>query len=489
MKRILCLMLTAVLSLGGLAFGQEADQAAEQDSESTSTNSEAAPSKPFELKLSGDHQFSYRMPAYGDAYDYDGEMKMPMFRSELGLAVTEGQISLVSRWQLDNSPNLGQDSTDQWSNSTRVRNLENYIAWNPEKFRLGFGYQIYAWGVADGRNPTDNLNPRDYTTLEGTKPHKIPILSASANWYPTEEISLETVFEPSATSSVSPIDYQEELNSYGFSKVSYDKPDNKPSDFIAGGKLNYRSQAVDLSVSYLYDFDALYTPVISNASLLPSATDISLERKRIHRLGADAKTTIGKYGVWAETCYSLTGNSDTSDYSERLSRLDYTLGFDFSYGPQDDYYANFQYTGTVIPGFDSSANTDTSDMRTYYQRMLVGFLGSEREKYLQGLTWNTHWNLAEGNIVPTFTGAYCLPIDYDDSVGTRYGNLLLEPDIDIMPIDSFHIKVGAILSYAWVKKGGKVSLDTTTDSLGIYTPANNVFISVSYKWNYETTRK
>jgi len=488
MKRTLCIAMMAALSLGGLAFGQEAAEAADQDSESTpSQAAESASGKSFELKLNGDHQFIYRAPVYGDDNYYDSEMKIPRFRNELSLDVKDGQISLVSHWQIDSSPAFSQDRSDQWSDSTRVRNLENYIAWNPEKFRLGFGYQIYAWGVADGRNPTDNLNPRDYTTMEGTKPHKIPVLSASLNWYPTEEISLETVFEPSAANSIFPIDYQEELGSFGFTNVVYDDLDNKPSNFIAGGKLNYRSQAVDLSISYLYDFDAMYTPVIGNAGS-PAATDISLERKRIHRLGADAKTTVGKFGLWAEACYSLTGNTDASDYSERLSRLDYTLGFDFNYGPQDDYYVNFQYTGTVIPGFDSSANTDISDMQSYYQRMLVGFMGSEREKYLQGVTWNAHWNLANGNIVPTFTGAYSLPFDYDDSAGTRYGNLLLRPEIDIMPVDSFHITVGAILSYAWIKKDGDVSLDTTQDSLGIYTPSNHVFVSVSYKWNYETTK-
>lgn len=386
---------------------------------------------PFDLTLGGLHQFDYRFPLYGDSFDYVGEEKTPRFRNELSLKVTEGDIKVVSRWQLDTTVDPDLFGQDQWNGSTRARNLESYIAWNPEQFKVGLGYQIYAWGVADGRNPTDNLNPRDYTTLEGEKPLKIPVLSASLNWYPSETISLEAVFVPQPQSSIFPLDYQAMLASYGFSNVSYGSISDAPSNCIVGGKLNYRSSVADLSVSYLYDYDALYTPDISLDSS-NNVTGIDLVRKRIHRFGADAKTTIDRFGIWAEGCYSMTGNNDTSDYSERLSRIDYTIGFDFSYGPQDDYYLNLQYTGTVIPGFNYSPNTDLSDMQVYYERMLVGLCGSETELMTQGITWNAHWNLASGAVVPKFTGAYSFPVFYDNSSETRYGNLLLRPE------DRFH---------------------------------------------------
>ena len=92
-------------------------------------------------------------------------------------------------------------------------------------------------------------------------------------------------------------------------------------------------------------------------------------------------------------------------------------------------------------------------------------------------------------MVPKFTGAYSLPLYYDNSSETRYGNLLLIPEIDFMPVDSFHIQTGVILAYAWVKKaGGDVTLETLVDPVGVYTPFNNFFVSVSYTWNYEITK-
>ena len=163
-------------------------------------------------------------------------------------------------------------------------------------------------------------------------------------------------------------------------------------------------------------------------------------------------STVSVSGL--EGCYTLTGNSNTADYSERLSRFDYTIGGDFSYGPQDNYYLNVQYTGTIIPGFDSSKNTE-SVAQAYYEKMLVAFMAGEREAILQGITWNAHWNLMDSRLVLTFTGAVSMPFSYDDSSGTRYGNLLLKPEIDFMPVDSFHITAGAILCYAWVRTGGR----------------------------------
>jgi hypothetical protein len=478
MKRHLYAAMIAAFALGVGAFvgAQEAE-------------SGTASAKTFSLKLGGDHEFLYAIPVGDPSWGtgYDGEMKTPRFRNEVGIEVKEGELALVSHWQLDSFLKLGGSPTDQWSDSTRARNLENYIAWNPEAFRLAFGYQVFTWGVADGRNPTDNINPRDYSTMEGNKGHKIPVLSAGVNWYPAEEISVEAVFVPQAVNSITPIDYLSSLNATGFN-ATYASVDNKPGDFIGGGKLNYRSTAVDLSLSYLYDLDQQYTPVIGNASFTPGLTDVSLERKRVQRIGADAKTTLDRFGIWAEACYTLTGNSDGSDYSTRLSRLDYTLGFDFSYGPGDNCYLNLQYTGTVIPGFDSSKNTESTP-KAYYEKMLVASMGGEREGITQGVTWNAHWNLLDSKLVPTFTGAYSMPFNYDDSSATRYGNLLLKPEIDIMPVDSFHITAGAILSYAWIKESGKsVALDTTQDSLGIYSPYNHLFLSVSYKWNYELSK-
>lgn len=434
-------------------------------------DSEAKPD-PFTLKLSGEHTFLYGVPVGKESWDtgYQGEMKLPKFKNELGLEASQGQLDLNTKWELT--------STAQ---ENRVRNLESAVVWNPEGFRLGFGWQIFSWGTADGVNPTDNLNPRDYTTIEGNKPHKLPALAADAVWYPSEQVSLEAVFVPSAGTSIYPTDYVQALTSQGLTASAKDNS-SQLKNFVAGGKFNFRSTALDFSLSYLSDVDGFYTPSVADNFA------VTLERKRIHRIGADMKTTLDRFGLWAEACWSQTGNFSASDYTERLSRLDYTLGFDFSYGPGDDYYVNFQYTGTVIPGYDKGANTYASSDPRYLQRNLAYSLAGMNQGLLQGVTWNAHWNLAGGTVVPTFTGSYSVPFFYDDSSLTRLGSLLLRPEVDFMPVDSFHITAGSILAWAWTQKSGQTAALDTTDLSGVYTPQNKIYLNVSYKWNTPLTK-
>ncbi|MDA8426902.1 MAG: hypothetical protein M0Z80_12270 [Treponema sp.] len=525
-KRILA---GAVFCLAALAFAaaQEADSsalfdapAAPQSSQAGSAGggaaAQAAPqaASGFDLRLSGSHEFDYHLPVYADSWNYDGEMKSPAFRNEVGLTAKNGQLKLVSNWHFDLLPDVAGDQGQlgTWDTLTRLRPGENYLEWDPSAFKLAFGYQIYSWGVADKVNPMDTLNPRDYSS--GVNADKIPVLSADAVWYASDALSFEGVFIPYEQADIWPVDFAAQIAGSGLaalgassSNVAYDSLGYDPSSYVAGGKLSYRSDAVDASLSYLSDIDHFYTPdiQISNAGTgFYHLSAVSLERRRVQRFGADAKTTIGKFGIWAEGAYSLTGNSGSSDYSLRKSRLDYVAGFDLNYGPGDDYYLNVQYIGTWIPGFDSSYGADYGSLSPaqlaanlasaayateYYERSLVDGLGLENASLVQGATFDLKWTLADGAFTPQLSGVVTVPFGYDSSSITRLASLALNPELDVMPVDSFHIKLGAELAYAWYKdSNGDVNLDTTTDEIGFYTPANNIYLTILYKWNYDTAR-
>jgi hypothetical protein len=353
---------------------------------------------------------------------------------------------------------------------------------------------------------------------------KIPVLAADAVWYPTDSISVEGVFLPTAQNSIYPVDFAEMADAgaaaltakwsaalvslygglgytgYSSCATALAVPDNGPESAIAGGKLNYKSAAFDASLSYLYDRDPFYTPVVSvakNGLGLPTAVSISLERERIHRFGLDAKTTLGKFGLWAEAAYSLTRNDGSSDdYEYRRSKLDYVLGVDFNFGPNDVGYANLQYIGTWIPGYDDSFYEDLlagkiTDTAAVYQRALAESLGLDTEGLLQGATVNVKYEIADATFTPQVTAVVAVPFLYDGKNALnqdvkRYCGLALNPEIDIKPVDSFHIKLGADLAYAWTKVGsGDVKLDTTTDKIGVYTSSNTVYLKILYKWNYD----
>jgi hypothetical protein len=517
-------------------FADTTAAAATDSTKAPAAESATAPaatgSSGLKVKFSGTHEFDYPFPLYSSSYNYDGEMKSPAFKNDFGVEIQDGQIKLVAHWALDimpeNTATGGQyesyeNGTDDgygiWGNYAQLKPLENYVSWTPSAFKFAFGYQIFSWGVADKVNPTDNLNPRDFTT--GWNADKIPALAVDANYYPTDNLSLEAVFLPYKQASIYPLNFagyitSSQLTKFGVyssssgSNVDYSSLAYVPGSAVAGGKLNYHSSALDFSLSYLYDIDAYYTPEITT-TLTTSGYDISsisLDRRRIHRFGADAKTTVGKFGLWFEGCYSLTDNSGSDDYSVRKSNLAYVLGCDTNYGPNDSYYVNIQYIGTWIPGYDSSSASSytsfvyeamnnplavyaqlasQSYMEEFYERQTVNSLGLETEGLLQGITLNLKWELLDGLLTPQVTAIYTVPFLYDTTNETRYGDLGLNPEIDVKPVDSFHIKLGADLAYAWVKAAGSnsVSLDTMYDKLGIYTPFNNVYLQVIYKWNFD----
>jgi hypothetical protein len=502
-------------------------------------SADASAGSDFTLSLAGNHEFGYRLPAndasnFSYVSDNGTDMKVPYFSNEYDVTVKDKDVKFMSNWNVTLEPSLTDGGNTSWSDLVTAKPLENYVSWSPSGWKLTGGYQIFSWGVADKRNPTDNLNPRDYTV--GVNADKIPVLAADAIWYPSDAFSVEGVFLPSSQSSEYPVNFETAAVSgvaqvsssveqqalatvyaklaaqygtaYATSYVntlasSYSITSN-PTDgtlnldvknFIAGAKLNYHSAALDASVSYLYDIDPLYTPVFSvsyNAYSLPSSVTYSLERERLHRFGLDAKTTIAKFGLWTEACYTLTPNTGSDDYAYRKSDLNYVIGADVNFGPNDVGYVNLQYIGTWIPGYDDSFYKDLkagkiTDPTEAYERALVNGLGLQTEGLLQGVTTNIKYELADGAFTPQITAVYVVPFLYDDTNETRYGSLALNPEIDVKPVDSFHIILGVDLAYAWVKTAGSdsVSLDTTTDKIGVYTSSNNVYLKILYKWNYD----
>ena len=513
-KKIIAAACALVVAAFVSAEENSADLFADAASSPVETSNDDAKDS-FTLKLSGEHEAGFRVPAYADdnEWKYSGAIKAPSLSNDLGLEVRDGAIKFVSRWGFNLSPLSASANGPEsnWAEQLEVVPYENYVSWNPSRFKFSFGYQVFSWGVADRKNPTDNLNPRDYTV--GPNPDKIPVLAADLIAYPTDSVSVEGVFIPVKGDSIYPMDFADLVvgNSAGqliSSSVSYDDSMADPDRFVAGAKVNYNSPRLDLSFDYLYDIDQFYTPEIAlRSGTVPTPLgnlpaylldSVSLERKRIHRFGGDAKTTVGRFGLWLEAAYSLTENAGSEDYSARKSKFEYTLGTDANFGPNDSGYVNLQYIGAWTPDYDDGSPSVNSIIMTpfgatessaleYYQRKSVNLLGLETSGIMQGATCNVKYEFANGLVTPEITAVYMAPFTYDDSEITRLGELALNPEIDIKPVDSFHIKLGADLYYAWYKEKGSdsIKLDTSTDPIGVYTPSNNIYLKVVYKWNDE----
>jgi len=410
--------------------------------------------------------------------------------------------------------------------------------------KVGLGYQEFSWGLADKKNPTDTLNARDYRF--GADAPRLVNPAATIAVYPADWLSVEAVYEPYKEMSTFPKDFRASTqaglsaaasalngkfagavaayNAATGSSLTYSPytPSTTAEvvtrDFsnpVYGGRANFFLPGVDLSLSYLLDRDTYYTPSVTMTSVsvanavlagnpavpgtstfwVPGKIDLTL--KRIHRIGVNAKTTIDRYGLWLETAYNLTEDHGGTDDGIRNDKLSWTTGLDFNFGPSSAYYLNVQYAGEWVLGYDAATlkdykadptTTQLADQaymtkRTY--RSLTQSLGSETEELMNTLTASVKFPLEDNLVTPSLSGAVILPYNYDDTVQTRVASAFFKPEIDVMPADGVHVLFGADLAYGWVKKAGSSDIvqDTAMDKLGVYTPQNNLYIKVQYKWN------
>jgi hypothetical protein len=517
------------------------------------------------LKISGEEEAVVPIPADPVNWNYRSEARAPAFRNLLGLEYRLGDLKLVSEWHADMSGfSATSPGTDPWTALLRIRPGENYVGWSPGAFRFALGYQIFSWGSADGVNPTDTINPRDYSV--GVQSTKIPILAVAASWYPAPVFSVDAVYAPREQGDIFPVDPAEQIPDvvfYGYDlklsaaqiaelgaaimanpaqqqaivaqylaanaasikqvpvtfnrSVTENQPEDDLSAFLAGARLNFHAAAFDASVSYLYDYDPFYTPSITTAGYTVNETgmplgplgtiyrisSISLDRQRIHRLGLDLKGSAGPVGLWLESAWSQSHDWKVGSYTARSPGLASVVGCDVSWGPTNAFYSNLQAVVQWYPWFDKTFGTDYPDgvpssdrlgdpdyMTEYYYRAFTQRLGGQTEGLNVGASLALKFPFAGNVVTPTLSAAYLVPFEYDDSSVTRYGSLVLNPEVDIMPVDSWHLILGARLQYAWVKDNseGTVSLDRTTDNVGIYTPDNQVYVMARYLWNESTSK-
>lgn len=526
----------------------------------TSSSSEATD---FELSLTGDHIAEFHAPVQKDHMDMKGEIKSPKFTNDLGIMVNYKSIKLVSQWALDITMNDSGDIAKMIS-ATPLENAVYWSPWKFkfgagfQYFTWGSADKI---NPTDNINPRDyrygadseklsvlsasvNVYPTDWFSMEG-----VYVPFEQRDYFPKDSLNelmgKDTMFaRKSVSTGMSNTDLGtltaasdtgskalllinlSKLNGDYNKNVTYNWADYDYKNFVAGGKFNFFTSVLDMSFSYLYDIDSFWTPEIDlvkqdmsqllfaqsilagtpNALIFTQnnqyslVESIKLERRRVHRFGADFKKTIDRFGIWLEACYSMTDDYTNSSYKIRNDKLDWTLGTDFTFGPDGRFYTNIQYAGNWVVGFDdkfykdyedglpdATKYSDTDYMEEYYYRAITNKLGSHFAGLNQGLTVNMKFPFLNDMITPEITVGYMLPLLYDTSYETKYGAALIKPELDIMPFDSFHIIIGADLYYAWHKYNDKsyVEFDTETDRIGMFTNDNSVYIMAQYKWGFD----
>lgn len=492
------------------------------------------------ISISGEHRAIMPVPASDRYFDYNGELKMPRIENDIDLKVQHSEVTLRAGLRLKTRLVKTPTQTDRFV----VYPLENNVTLEHGPLRASLGYQYYSWGTADKLNPTDNINPRDYTT--GTDADKLSIFSASVQYYVSDRFSLQGVYVPFEEPDLFPVDVAAKLSPALFRRVRMSSlsvkqsgvlpsfetvdgtatvrisdPGYDPSSFLAGGRARFTGNTFDISLSYLYDMDPYYTPrltfmpytpvdaaTVIDAAIpaevltrLPSqfwALDsIELYRERIHRIGFDMKTTLDRFGLWAEGCYSLTTDTDNSSWKHRNHFFEWTLGLDFFWGADDQHYINIQQIGHVVVNYDQDflhdypegqpahlQLADKSAMEEYYYRLLTNRLSYTSEEVLCGAAIRSEWSLLNGDIKPAIEGVYLYPYGYDDSRGTRLGDLIGKAAFTWNPADAVAFELGAQGYYALFRPKGKNTIENIDENrIGLFFPQSRVYFITVFNWS------
>ncbi len=451
-----------------------------------------------EFEFSGDHNLHMSIPLISDN-QFSGNVKVPRLESDLTFTGRRGNYTLKTGLSIQTS--LIENS--QLGEMTEILPLENSLSLSGNRINTTLGFQYFAWGSADKINPTDKLNPRDYTT--GPDADKIPVFAASLTYYPTDRLSIQGVYVPFRQPDRYPVDHRDEIPEALFlhdKNITIEEPSFDPSSYTAGGRMRLMSGVFDIGLSYLYDIDEHFSPVVAlNTDLVDGfqifALDtLTLVKERIHRFGFDTRAVVGRFGFWGEAAYSLTGNTDNSSVALRNNHVDWTVGMDFFYGQTEEHYINIQQIGRVVvdyddsfyedyptgePGFFDYFNPDA--MEQYYYRLLTNRLGYQTEGVLIGGAIRGEWSFVNSRVTPSVEALYLYPFMYETNGGKRYGDLLGTAQIEFVPTDAVSIRLGGQGFYSMIKNDdtGKIQNDSE-NRIGFYFPDSHIFLNVAFSW-------
>lgn len=165
-----------------------------------------------------------------------------------------------------------------------------------DAFTLRGGWQIYAWGTGDLFNPTDTLNPIDFSDLFDTR--RMSVLSLSGQ-LSTRYVSVEGIIVPTFTRSRLPLQGKrfDVLQTSPLPILRPDDPDTGLDSLQLGARATGHVGGWDVSLCGYTGRDDLPSADIQVLSLNPLALVVDPNFDKIHMAGADFATTLGFLGL------------------------------------------------------------------------------------------------------------------------------------------------------------------------------------------------
>lgn len=233
---------------------------------------------------------------------------------------------------------------------------EAYLDLRLDTVDVRIGKQIIVWGRADRLNPTDNLTPRDFTLLTVDDDDQRVGTPAIRLSYFFDRFSLTGIWLPLFTPHTIPLPHL---------APTMRLREHSPSPTFAqwAVKLDHSGGVVDWSLSYFDGYDVI--PDLRLGRVRTPAVPVTLTHNRIRVIGADAASTVGRFGLRGEAAYTFTSDPHGRDPLVKNSFFFLVLGVERTF--LEYLNVNVQYLLRVLTRF-----RDVEDLRDPFRRSAAG---------------------------------------------------------------------------------------------------------------------
>jgi hypothetical protein len=235
-----------------------------------------------------------------------------------------------------------------------------------DDFDLRLGKQIITWGKADVSNPTDNINPTDYSNLLDDE--TIGVVAVNLNYY-WNGWNLQVVGVPGFTPTrlppqgtrfaFVPPDGMAQIGPFSVPIMEPELPSNSIDNAQYGLRLLTTYRGWDFSVSYYDGINDIPAPTVRLGKPIPSPEAVVPVYHRYRAIGGDFATTFDRWGFHGEAA-QLIFDGDTED-----ARFQYVIGLDYTRSDvlfDHDIFVIIEYVGEDVTkkgsGFDSGTALD-----------------------------------------------------------------------------------------------------------------------------------
>jgi hypothetical protein len=314
-----------------------------------------------------------------------------------------------------------------------------------DNFDLRIGKQRLAWGTADKLNPTDNLNPDDFSDLLNLA-EKIPTWAIKGSAY-LGDFTLIAVWLPGLEPVLlarngSALFLGSGVGGFGNGvqivslRDSLTLPSQRPGNSMLAFKLAGTLGGWDYSLSYFNGYDDLpilrqreMTQVGSDGEVQQFAASMNLGFPKMQVLGADFASELFGLGVWGEGALFFPEKvmtqtvirTDMDTETETEVALDDTPYFKFTLGADYTFPGGWYLNSQWMHGFFSERGGD--NLHDYFvSRLEKSVFNDELEIALGGVLEVGRWS------------------DLKQNYG--YG---LYPELTYQGIDNLELMIGAFL--------------------------------------------